>query len=500
MSDQLELKLPRTAPSAAAWRTKSILSSKAALYSLVDFTDAELQELQKVCESQCEPEMQKGAIVSLAPRASLANQALRAVFDYHLELAIENEFYPTLFIVAVDRDWKSNGVLLVTLDDEDEPEGNVDYFRIKTRHSGLIFANLEVGNSDWMEEKETYEIKAGQGDTNTDDEAEKDEEEDEDGPDAPSRFDDPGSPTSGPIPPKRPHPWTGGDYKGIYIISGLNPTEVINKLTPGASYMDIKPENYHIRLQAVIPAASPDPIAEALSLHASRCAKNPFLDKLFFLLVDTQTPEIDGVALVCTGGVVKGDDIPAGATQRGYYSDRMTFQNIYCNLVNSVRVWAPRDLTFGVFTYDTGKEDRYGKVAKVLDPDFNKRVEADERILFAPFLEPGDFTRKGSAGRSSEYSFEEALRLWPRWCWEERFRQKFPRNFFICVDNDDSEKKGVLLVRVEWDGDTSGKLERMDDVKLHDTAEVWRVPVKEAYTTLKDVVEGTRQWEGNILE
>jgi len=498
MSHQLDLTLPTTAPSAAAWRTKSISSCKAALYSLINFTDAELQELQNECESESDPEVQEGATVSLAPQASFVDQPLRAVFDYHLELAKENEYYPTFFIVTVDHDWKANGVLLVTLDDEDEPEGKVDYFRLRARHSGLIFVNLEIGNSDWMEEKGCYEIKPGQGDTNTDDEDGNDGEEEEDGPDAPSRFDDPGSPTSGPIPPKRPHPWTGGDYKGIYMISGLNPTEVINKLTPGPSNLVIEPANYHIRLQAIIPASSPDPVAEAISLHPSRCARNPFLDKLFFLLVDTTTPKIDGVTLVCTGGVVKGDTIPAGANQRAYFSDRLATQDLYCNLVNGVRVWAPRDLTFGVFTYDTGNQDR-GKIARLLDPDFRKRVMADERIIFAPpSREPGNINHR--IRKTIEYSLEMALKWWPRWCWEERFRQKFPRNFFICVDNDDVDKNGVLLVKVEWDGETSGEIERMDNVKLHDTAEVWHVPVREAYQNLKDVIEGTREWEGKKEE
>lgn len=126
----------------------------AVLYTLVDLSDAELDELQRVCESQI-PDVDPGANVRRPPESRFVGRSLRAVYDYHLELGSQRTFDPIYFVVATAKDWKRKGVLLVTLDDGDfdTPGCKTDSFFIKPAESGLSFVNIQIGNSDWFEER-----------------------------------------------------------------------------------------------------------------------------------------------------------------------------------------------------------------------------------------------------------------------------------------------------------------------------------------------------------
>ncbi len=70
---------------------------------------------------------------------------------------------------------------------------------------------------------------------------------------------------------------------------------------------------------------------------------------------------------------------------------------------------------------------------------------------------------------------------------EREIRVKLVRNYFICVDKKDLEKDGILLAKVVWDGDRSGREGTVKQKHLVDGVEVWHVPVKEVYQTLHDV-------------
>ena len=74
----------------------------AALYTLVDLIDAELEDCQRECESGCvKDESYCGTCARLAPQPRFIGQPLRAVFDYqHSQrgylLAILNEEHLSL--------------------------------------------------------------------------------------------------------------------------------------------------------------------------------------------------------------------------------------------------------------------------------------------------------------------------------------------------------------------------------------------------------------------
>ena len=154
MFTQPDLTLPAKAPGMERYHHTPMKLLPVALYTIVDLTDDELRELREECESKCNQEPE--STVRLAPRCKFLGEPLRGVFDYHLELGRAGVYDPTYFIAAISRDWREEGILVVTLDTDDELECNVDSFRIKAEESGLSMVNLQIGNSDWPEQKESY--------------------------------------------------------------------------------------------------------------------------------------------------------------------------------------------------------------------------------------------------------------------------------------------------------------------------------------------------------
>jgi hypothetical protein len=476
-------------------------SRPVALYTLVDITDAELQELRQVCESACEPP-DSGANVRLPPQAKFIGEPLRAVFDSHLELGRGNVFDPTHFIVAVDKNWRANGVLLVTLDDEDEDEDEepkVDSFRIKAEDSGLCIVNIQIGNSDWSEEKESYAIEPQEGGGSGGDDDDNDDNGSNDGDGKENRnIDDEDGDDGGPEPPKGPPPL--GYYIGTYVLEGLDAETVIRTIEPFASMK--KPSNFCCTLQSILPATS-DPVDQAFMLHPIRCRKNPWLQKEYLLIADTNSPSENGLVLgqlSWDGSTSKNSaselrSIAASAprkTQRVPFSASGAVQKAFCGIANGTRVWQSQHPVVLVFQYNNGRQE-LGTPAELLDKQWTRRPEGEERIIFAPtFIMP----KKGRP-IDIKYSFDEALRRFPAFCRQFRFTRTLVKEYFICVDNADVEKEGVLLTRVDWDGDVSKTEDELMELGLKDKVTVWRVPVKEAYETLRAVVEGTKAWQGD---
>ncbi|GME28209.1 hypothetical protein F4677DRAFT_407680 [Neofusicoccum parvum] len=182
MSTTSDLSLPRTAPSVARYHNQSLDLLHVALYTLVDLSDAELDQLQQTCEQEnIECGSDPGSVVRIAqPQARFVGQPLRAVFDNHVALPEPLAFDPFYFLVAVDRDWKTKGVLLVALDDENL-RCRVDSVLVRARDAGLAVANLQIANEDWAEVKAGYRIAGGNGEEDEEDDDDEDNEENEGG-------------------------------------------------------------------------------------------------------------------------------------------------------------------------------------------------------------------------------------------------------------------------------------------------------------------------------
>ncbi|KAF2135888.1 uncharacterized protein K452DRAFT_157731 [Aplosporella prunicola CBS 121167] len=150
------LALPPKAPEVEHWRDEPFALLPVALYSIVDLSDSDLVELQDVCESKCESN--RGECVRPPTKWKFVGDNLSAVFRYHVELAESREFDPTHFIVAVHTNWNSEGVLLITLD-SDEEECTTDSFWIKAEDAGQAYVDVLIGKFEWPEQKQKLAIK-----------------------------------------------------------------------------------------------------------------------------------------------------------------------------------------------------------------------------------------------------------------------------------------------------------------------------------------------------
>ena len=73
-------------------------------------------------------------------------------------MASEGNFDPCYFVVVLSDNWKNEGRLPVTLDD-DNLECKPDRFFVDPTDPDLLLVNLQIANMDWSEIKENYELK-----------------------------------------------------------------------------------------------------------------------------------------------------------------------------------------------------------------------------------------------------------------------------------------------------------------------------------------------------
>lgn len=507
MSDQADLSLPARAPSMARYHDQPMTLHPTALYTLVELSDAEMEGLQRECEAGCiDTGHEPGSSVRPAPQSRFVGQPLRSAFDYHLDLGTQDTYEPRYFIAAVDKDWRSKGVILVTLDD-DELECNVDQFRIKAVDSGLSVVNLQIANSSWEEEKESYEFNPNDGDDDGDEDNGNNNNQggdnDDDGPPAPTKN----------IPL--------GYYVPIYIHSSLSEEEVTAKLEP--AFKQKSPEDYACRVQAKLTLANSssettsvqDLVQQAATLHPLRCAKNPYLHKTHLLVIDTDDPVENGILMVKlpswdedSSSTMKKTDLHQVGKKlaqtnpphiRIPYSCHDGLQTRFLILANGDAEWPSEEVrsqpVFIIFQYNThGKELGFG--AKSIDTSAAKRKPGEERLVYAPEL----ITRPGQGLERISWSYDEAVRRFPWFCREKRFIEGLDKTFFACVDGDDVAKTGLLMVRRNWDGNVWNRTrDELLDLPVDGVKSV-RVPVKEALEILEKGRKGEIDGMSEALE
>jgi hypothetical protein len=494
MSQQLDLSLPARAPSMARYHDQPMTLHPAALYTLVDLTDAEFQELQDECEAEClETGHERGTSVRPAPQSRFVGQPLRAAFDYHVDLGTQDTYEPRYFIAAVEKDWRVKGVILVTLDDDDL-ECKVDKFRVKAVDSGLSIVNLQIGNTSWDEEKEGYEFQPGN--------------DDDDGDNNNNDSGDDGDGGDGPPAPDKNIPL--GYYIPIYMHSNLSEDQVVANLEPG--FKQKEPENFACRVQAKLTpgmsASEMTPaqelIKQAAALHPQRCAKNKYLHKNHIIVIDTENPSENGMLMVKLPswdedhfGTEKPDLHEAGKQLaqvtlqhiRTPYSCHDGLQTRFLTLANGDAEWPSEDVrtqpVFVVFQYNTqSKELGFG--AKSIDPEANKRNPGEERVVCVPSL----IKWPGHGLEKITWNYDEAIRRFPWFCREKRFVEGLDKTFFACVDGNDVAQTGLLLVRRNWDGNVWNRTrEELLDLPIEGVKSV-RVPIKEALKILEKGRQG----------
>ncbi|KAK4182602.1 hypothetical protein QBC35DRAFT_444904 [Podospora australis] len=506
MSDQSapDLSLPTTAPgSVGNYYDGAVEMLPAALYTLVELSDNELQELQRDCESQSNIETPGSSVRLAAPRYRFVGEPLRAVYDYHLEQnppsAREHSLDPIHFVVACSRDWKTQGVLVITLDDEDNNDGEfkTDAVKCKAEDVGINLIGLQLANTDWQEFKDSYALPSASGEDGDDGDDDDDDDKNDEGDhrQEPTPPDDPGSPTSGPIPPSAPAHRDSVPI-AVYAVPGVDVQKLIQTLEPGGSRK--RPENFNCRLQAIL--SSSDPVQEAMDLHPQRCVRNNFLHKFLFLIADTTDFSESGILLASLGGQVKDKQFPARETQRVACTAKSAVQDAICTMAQGLRGWTPPEGEHCVYVFrwkrrHDEKKQPPERIAPLLDAKWDRpgRPEGEERILLAG----SRFVREpGQLPKMVEWDLRAAVEKWPEVCWEQRFRRNFVRKYFLCVDTGDAEKEGVMVVKIDWDGDISGGKEKAKELDLTTKVGKMRVGVGEAWNVVNGLVEGTREWEG----
>jgi len=528
MSDSPDLTLPSKAPGMERYHHTPMELLPFALYTLVDFTDEELTQLQAVCESEtdCDP----GTKVKYPAQYKYVGGPLRAAFAYHLQLGREGEFDPTYFIAATSQDWREKGVLLVTLDDDDL-ECNVDSFQTRAETSGLSLVNLQVGNTDWFEEKENYELGNGDDDETPDEDSNDDSHSDE--------SDGGNEATAGAIAtltagvPTQPPPT--GFFIGVYAHSETDGTALIRKIEPAAHLKT--PEEFVCRLQSdtsFTNLSSDDTVTQACKTHPYRTQQFPHLHPNLFLVGSSQE---DGILLIhldwsgSTNGLSMEQLFDIGSTAprktRTIEASPTTTVPIFCDIACGRRKWISEHSMFGVYTVPYPDCDI--KILELVDNQWSRRRRGEERVVVGQNIpeSPRNIRIRGRktgydgvvvpvGGQgvggesmlipSSETFYAGVIRAHIALVYRCRFLGNFCKRYSIVAATTSPDVEGVLLFRIDWEGGFGEETGRQRNAHAQGDELVgrWREVVEVlqcenvgvAHEFLSEVVDGRRDWDG----
>ncbi|KAI1657538.1 hypothetical protein F4813DRAFT_389718 [Daldinia decipiens] len=148
-----DLSLPKTAPNSNRHRATAGESYVQAVYSILPLDLGILDDLVSRLNAA---EVIEPGTCKLAPKYDFANRPLRDIYDYHLQLRDQDHsIHPLYFIVAIDADYKENGVLVVHLHTgQDGEEDRVDKARCSADWAAGWGLNLDIGNMAWEDLKE----------------------------------------------------------------------------------------------------------------------------------------------------------------------------------------------------------------------------------------------------------------------------------------------------------------------------------------------------------
>jgi len=171
---ELQKTLPRHAPNSE--RHLQDLNRKFAVYSLVNFDAAQLQELEHTLNiASVGHEVEDDEATSyakLADQPNFSGHTLRDVYDHHIRVRDDCDWMdPLYFIIADQEDYKAKGLLAVYLSTYGAEEDN----RIGVGRCGYDWAsdwgvNFRIANMDWFDLKETEQEEWGGSDPYEDDE------------------------------------------------------------------------------------------------------------------------------------------------------------------------------------------------------------------------------------------------------------------------------------------------------------------------------------------
>ena len=289
-SSPIDLTLPPRAPT-EQYQKENHDSTPFAVYTLVDLGEAGADDdLRKAVEGD---DTNFHSTCKLAPRYNFIGHPLMTVYNYHLELAEQREYYPTLFIVAQNQDYEKDGVLLVNLDVD--LDCRVETCRIQAEKAASALVNIRIANMDWEDFKEDELPPAESTAGNTSSSGGEVSQQ---------------ASTSAPSP-----------VFGLYSTAGANMTTLPELLDP--DFYQKHPRDQQCHSVASYPS-SPDPWKQLMARHPWNCMRNPSLHRQMFVCADKKEVENEGVFLVRMQWDGNIDRDPAELIQIGAEADVKT--------------------------------------------------------------------------------------------------------------------------------------------------------------------------------
>ena len=470
-----DLSLPATVPEMAACHDQEASDAPFAIYALCDVDEDDILEIAKTCNSVCEIEGQ----VIRPPRQYFPGGRLRDGVQYHVGLAKEGQFDPKHFIVLACLDWRTEGVVIVTLDDE-EMQCKPNLLWIKAEDAGLALVNLQISNMGWEELKE--------------DSLDSTAPEDEDDNGVTGQSEDFG---------KAP---AIGYHIGVYVRCDLDTRALLREIEPA---MDNKKASEIVckATKALPKDKEPhqDLVSGAAMAHPVEASKHPTLHKRMFLVADNLDYTKAGLTLVDLdwngeasgktdnelreiGKTANVDSIAVGthAGAAGDWAAVFLFATIAEK--GGLAKWRPKHVL--VAAYSVPYPDCDIKVEEAIDPRSSKRGVGQDRVLWAGVIERTDEL-------DALQLYQDLLQAHSRFCSQYRFAVNLCKDYFVyCGTKELEGDNEVIVVRVTKPADNAFGVEKSKLSDLGGQVETLSCRASEAHALVTDVVKGKKKWRG----
>jgi hypothetical protein len=480
MTRPLDLSLPDTVPEMANYHDQEAYDGPFAIYTLCDVDEDGVTDIVKTCESDCGVEGQ----VVRPPHHRFPGGRLRDIVEYHVELARNGQFDPKYFMVVACLEWRTKGVVIVALDDE-EMQCKPDLLWINAKDAGLALVNLQLSNMSWEEFKEDS-LESPAPDDEMDD---GDVDQDEDFGKAPSI----------------------GYHIGVYVRNDLDAYVLLREIEPA---VDIKqPSEIVCKALKAIPeneTSQGDLVSRAAIAHPVETSRHPTLHKRMFLVADNLDYSGAGLSLVELdwdgetdgksdeelreiGKATSVDRISVGthASAAGDWAAVFVFSRIAEK--GGLSKWRPKHVLVGV--YSIPYPDCDIKVQSAIDPRWDRRGSGQDRAIYAGSLEATD-----EVDTLQVYGKLSQTHL--RFCRHFRFATNLCRGYFVyCSKKDLEAEDEVTVIKVLIPAEDILQVEESD---LPDNGrgqvETLKCQALEAHALITDLVKGKKKWRGVCVE
>ena len=407
-----------------------------------------------------------------APHHEQVGQPLRASYEQHLELvrAGDTRYDPRYFVAVVHPDWKFPGVVVVNvfhqarLDEMESGSSDEEKSSNEDEHTGrqsdimfnppdqvgVTIANCQISNMEWddfFEMFEDHQMKSRQSGGES-------------------------------LRDKLSH------AIAVYLAEGVELATVFKTLGHW-DYPSGSPEFFPFQHAGTF--KRPSLMQQAEARHNQLAKEDPMVHPTLYILVDEPDLATHGVRLCTTDPneslEYKSRRIPAA------------FQMTAARFAAAADGRDPIHYRTPLFIGQTTVENP-------LHPYLTKVLSKPHHVISAPFVRPNP-----SYSTASAITIEQAIKLFPLLCREERFQPNVSKNFFVyCSGVPETLRGECRIVKVDWDGNRDvweKSVEELWELDLKKDAEVMRCTYAELDEILlalqADRTHKRRVWEGEKI-